>query len=253
MSKIKTLIIDDERLNRELISKLVLKTNSNFTICGNAENIDEAFELINSLLPHLILLDIKMPGGSGFELLQKFKNPEFEVIFITGYDEYAIKAFEYNALDYILKPIDSSKLENSLNRVYKRINLKLSLKQNLSEIINSYNIDYSRINKIPIHINNIVQLINIDTIIYIKSEDGCTVFKTIENEKHISSKQTNNFDFILDNNSNFCKINRSVYINIQFIKKYSKGQTCEITLNDGTSFEVSRRKKTEILDLLNKK
>ncbi|MFO0322971.1 MAG: LytR/AlgR family response regulator transcription factor [Bacteroidota bacterium] len=232
---------------------MVLKTNPNFIICGNAENIDMGFKLINKSKPDLVLLDIKMPGGSGFELLQKFEKPNFEVVFITGFDEYAINAFKYNALDYILKPIDTDKLRDTLTRVYDRIRSKLSITNNLKEIINSYNIDYTRIAKIPVHNNDTVHLIEIDSITSLESNEGYTVFSTKDYKKYTSSKQLSAFEFIIEHKKNFCRISKSVYININFIKKYTKKQVCEITLIDDSVFEVSRRKKTEILELLDRK
>src|ERR1700741_5424183 len=118
MSNIRALIIEDEFLNRDLISKMILKLHSNFEIVGMAEDIHAGYSLINELKPDLIFLDIKMPGGSGFDLLKKFDEPFFEVVFVTGFDEYAIQAFEFNALDYILKPIDTNKLKSTLDKVY---------------------------------------------------------------------------------------------------------------------------------------
>ena len=248
--KIKTLVVDDERLNRDLISKLISKTNNNFEIVGLAENIDEAYEMIHIHKPDLICLDIKMPGGNGFELLKRFEKPNFEVVFVTGFDEYAIQAFEFNALDYILKPIDTDKLKNTLEKVFHRISNSKRDIVDLKEILDVYDIDYSKIVKIPIHHNDKVVLLDVFKTISIQAYEGYTVFKTIDHEEFLSSKQFSSFEFIFDSYSNFCKINKSVYINIDFIKSYTKSYVCEVTLSNNSVFEVSRRKKTEILSLL---
>ena len=247
---IKTIIIDDEYLNRDLISKLVCNLNENFEIIATAENIDDAFSLITKHQPDLIFLDIKMPGGNGFELLKRFDKPKFEVVFITGFDEYALQAFDFNALDYVLKPIDTVKLANTLDRVYDRINSKLSLASQLKDILNVYDGDNYIISKIPIHHRDRVELIDVNDIFSIEADKGYTIFNTTNDGEFISARQFSSFEFIFEKHRNFVKVNRGVYLNTNFIKNYSKGEPCIITLRNSQSFEVSRRKKTEILSLL---
>lgn len=250
MKKIKSVVIDDEYLNRDLITKLINRLDPNFEIIGEADNIGSGFDLITECNPDLVFLDIKMPGGNGFELLKRFEKPNFEVVFITGFDEYALQAFEYNALDYILKPIDTDKLKNTLEKVYKRISSKLVIPNNLKEILDSYNNDYTSITKIPIHYKDKVVLVEVSDIISVQATDGYTVFKTKNQEEFMSSKQLSSFEFIINNYSNFCRLNKSAYINLNFIKSYTKGLICMVTLTNDVVFEVSRRKKTEILELL---
>ncbi|MBI3519887.1 MAG: response regulator transcription factor [Bacteroidetes bacterium] len=248
--KIKTLIIDDERLNRDLISVLVTRVSNNFDIVGLVENIDQAYDLIIMSNPDLLLLDIKMPGGNGFELLQRFEKPTFEVVFVTGFDEYAIRAFEFNALDYILKPIDSNKFRSTLDKVYNRIIDKKQSINNFKEILDVYNVDYSRISKIPIHFKGNVILLDIHDLVSIQSNGGYTLFKTIHNDEYLSSKQFFSFEFIFDSVREFCKINKGTFINLSYLKSYTKSNICQVTMADNSVFEVSRRKKTEILSLL---
>lgn len=253
MKTIKAVVIDDELNNRDLITKLVHKTHGDFQIIGDAENIEEGFELINAVNPDLVFLDIKMPGGSGFDLLRKFENPDFEVVFVTGFDEYAIQAFEFNALDYVLKPIDTVKLTATLNKVQKRIYSKLSIANNLKEILQTYGVDNTKMSKIPIHVKDKVVLLNLNDIISMESENGCTSFNMLDSVKYISAKQFSDFEFIIDSCPNFIRLNKSVYINQNFVKSYTKGQICMVTLVDGHVFEASRRKKTEILAFLDRK
>ena len=248
--KIKTLIIDDEALNRDLIAKLITKFGENFDVVGQAEDIDLGVKLIKELNPDLVFLDIKMPGGDGFDLLHRFEKPNFEVVFITGFDEYALKAFEFNALDYLLKPIDINKLKHTLSNVYERISQKLSLIDNLKCILSSYDNSHKIITKIPIHHNDKVELLDIYSIVSISSENGYTLFKVADLNQFISSKQINAFDFILNKFTNFIKISKGVYLNANYIKSYSKGMTCIINMKNGDSFEISRRKKSEILEVL---
>lgn len=253
MKTIRAVVIDDEFYNRDLITKLVIKTNQDFEIVGDAENIDDGFELINLVKPDLIFLDIKMTGGSGFDLLRKFDSPNFEVVFVTGFDEYAMRAFEFNALDYVLKPIDSSKLKNTLNKVQNRIYSKQALSSNLQHVLRAYN-NHNAISKIPVHSNDKVFLLEVNDILSIQSTDGYTLITTFtQQNKFISSKKLVDYEFIMDENKNFIRLNKSIYININAIKSYTKGQICVVTLINDEVFEVSRRKKTEILEILIKK
>jgi len=253
MKKVRAVVIDDEFYNRGLISKLVVKTHSGFEIVGTAEDLEEGYELINSVQPDLVFLDIKMPGGSGFDLLRKFENPSFEVVFVTGFDEYAIQAFEFNALDYILKPIDTVKLKKTLSKVYHRIFNQLSITDNLREITKLYHVNSSELSKIPIHVKDKVVLLTINDIVSIQSDDGNTVFTDIHSNKCVSAKSLCDFEFIFDVIPNFVRLHKSIYINSNYVKDYTKGQICIITLADNSTFEVSRRKKTEILAFLDKK
>ena len=250
---INCVIIDDENFNRDLIRDFVAKLNPFFNIIGEADNIISGYEIIRRLKPDLIFLDIKMPGGNGFELLEKFELNEFEVVFITGFDEYAIRAFEFNAMDYVLKPIDQSKFKHTLNQIKLRFDNKLSNVHNLKSIIKTYDRKGSIISKIPVHQGHEVVLLDIDHLMVIKAEEGYTLFFTEAEEKYSSSRKLSEFEFILDSYPNFVQINKGIYINLRFIKSYSKGEICIIKLLNGLSFEVSRRKKTEILTILDRK
>jgi two-component system LytT family response regulator len=248
--KVRTIIIDDEYSSRDLIVKLIQKLNINFEIIGTAENIDMGFDIISKEQPDLVFLDIKMPGGNGFQLLNRFEKPNFEVVFITGFDEYALQAFAFNALDYVLKPIDTTKLNITLNKVYERITSKLSIVNNFREIINIYNVDNHLISKIPVHHNDKVELLDIKEIISVEANEGCTVFRVSNNSEFVSSKQLSTFEFIFDKYSFFVRINKSTYVNTDFIRNYSKGSDCFIQMKNNQYYEVSRRKKTEILKIL---
>ncbi len=111
---IKVIVIDDEKGARESLHNLIDKYCPQIEVAAKASNIDEAFKLINELSPQLIFLDIEMPNGNGFDLLQKFDSINFDVIFTTAYDHYAIKAIKYSAIDYLLKPIDINDLKNAV-------------------------------------------------------------------------------------------------------------------------------------------
>jgi two-component system LytT family response regulator len=253
MTKIKAIVVDDEDSNRSLIVDLIREQNQNFEIDGEANSVKTAYEAITRLQPEVVFLDIKMPDGNGFELLSMFEEINFEVVFISGFDSYALKAFEFNALDYILKPIEPEKFGVNLKKVQARIERRSFAPEDLKAIVESYDSKELIISRIPIHVGKKVVLLDINDILYIQADNGCTQFKNSKFEKYTSSKQLSDFEFVLENYPNLVRINKSVYINLGYILSYSKGITCSITLTDHTEFEISRRKKKEILELLERR
>ena len=250
MKKIKAVVIDDEASNRGLVIKLISELNPNFEILGEADGVKSGIELINRVQPEIIFLDIKMPDGSGFSLLEYFDELSFGVVFITGFDSYALKAFEFNALDYIIKPIDPEKFVRTLGKIQGIIEKRGLRTEDLKSILQTYDSKQLIITRIPIHAKNRVVFLNTEEIIYVMAEDGCTVFKTTANEKHYSSKQLSDFEFILEGLPQLARVNRSSFVNLNYVKGYTKGAPCFLLLKDDSTIEISRRKKSEILALL---
>jgi two-component system LytT family response regulator len=252
MPKIACVVIDDEFLNRKLISMMVTKLNPTFVISGEAENIRDGYNLINTTKPAAVFLDIKMPDGSGFDLLRRFSTFDFEVVFITGFDEYILRAFEFNALDYVLKPIDMDKFKLTLDKLQTKI-INNSVNPALGEIIRSYDIKNVTITKIPVHSDNKTILLGIDEIMYIQFEGGLTIFSATSAERFTNSRQLSDFDFILKNFQNFVKVDENTFINLDFIAAYSRGFKSFITMNNGATITISRAKRLEILQLVKKR
>lgn len=141
----KAILVDDEINNRALLSSMLKKHCPEIDLLAEAASVDTAFELINALKPELVFLDVKMPIKNGFDLLRMFEKIDFSVIFITGFDEYAVKAFEFNAVDYILKPIDYSKLINAVKKAELKLNTELS---NIIHFVHSFCTFFRRKNEL---------------------------------------------------------------------------------------------------------
>jgi two-component system LytT family response regulator len=249
MSKVTAIIIDDEEHNRNLLATLLEKHCPLINVISQAGSVDEAFNEINTKKPQLIFLDIRMPNKSGFDLLKQFTNIDFEVIFISAFDEYAIKAFEFNALGYILKPIDYDKLTRAVNKVVAKIDLN----QSNEEILQfTKTIDYKNdlITKIPIHHNDKVVIVDISEIVSVEGSGNICELKLKDKKNYFSSKDLKLFEAILQESGNFIRISRSVIVNVDCIKSYTKGDICDIELNNGCVYEVPRRKKAEVLSKL---
>ena len=249
MSKITAVIIDDEYLNRKLIDLLVVKTNPIFEIVGEAENVRDGINVITQLKPKVVFLDIKMPDGSGFDLLKHFTDIDFEVVFITGFDEYILQAFDFNALDYVLKPIDLDKFKITIEKVELSIRNKQNNSQKLNRIADLYNSE-KLINKLLVNSANNSALLNVEDIMYIEQGNKKTLFTNYNSEKYTSPKPLSDFEFILKNFSKYLKVDETRYVNLSFVEKCSTGSKHYITMKDSTQFYISEVKKKEILELL---
>ena len=247
MKSINALIIDDEEHNRNVLSTLLNKYCPIIKITGEAESADEAYNLITIHKPELIFLDVRMPEKSGFDLLKKFEAFDFEVIFVSAFNEYAVTAFDFNALGYIMKPIDYNKLINSVNKAILKIGLN-SQNTGVLQFIKTLEPTTDSIIKIAIHHNEKVVLVNIADIISIHADLSICHVKLIDNQHYHSSKDLKLFEGMFKEFGNFIRISKNTIINLDHLKSYQKGEVCMLQMKNGFEFEVSRRKKTEVLN-----
>lgn len=246
MKSITALLIDDETHNRNVLRRLLGKHCPDVEIIGEAHSAGTAYEAITVKKPALVFLDIKMPGKNGFDLLRMFESIEFEVIFVSAYDEYAITAFEFNALAYILKPIDFTKLIGAVAKAVDRIR-RNKADMDIFHFIQTVEEKNNLITKINIHHGNHVILVNISDVVSIESIKDSVEIRTIQGERFFSTKGIKLFERLLDLQKTFVRINRSVIINTMHIVGYSKGEVCILAMPGDHCFEVSRRKKSEVL------
>lgn len=204
-NKIKAIIVDDEKLARQDL-KTVLSDFDSVEIVGEAKNLNEAEVLIGKLNPELIFLDVQMPGHSGFELLDKI-NKSVQVIFVTAYDEYAIKAFEVNAVDYLLKPVNPERLKISLDRLMDKA---------IANITTTKNLDYD--DSIFVLMNNHYTFIKVSSIISISSSGDYTNLITSSNQKGLVYKTMKEWESRLPERR-FVRIHRTAIINVDYIEK----------------------------------
>jgi len=242
MKKIKTIIIDDERLAREEL-KLLLSNHNDIEVIGTAQNGLEGIKICQELSPDLIFLDISMPGMDGFEMLQKMDTIP-NVIFITAYDDFASKAFDVKALDYILKPIDPARLEEAIQ--------KIKLKDDFESQVNLKTDSGNRILTIKDHIfikdGEKTFFITLSKVRYFESE-GNYIKVFFENKRPLILRSLNQLEEQLDHNF-FFRANRKFIINIQYISKienwFNGGLLVELLENE--KIEISRRQATKFKD-----
>ncbi len=240
------LIIDDEASNRIVLRTLIEAEHKEINILEDLSDIDDAYQKIIANEIDLIFLDIKMPKGGGFKLLEKFTDYKFEIIFVTSYNEYALKAIKASALDYLLKPIERIDLKNAIDKFKKRSIEKLGSN---NELIKNLIIEKEK--KVAIHHKGNVILTPISEINYIEADVNYTnVYSQTEN--YYIAKTLAEWEEILSNNSSFVRINKSVIINVDYCSFYEKGNPIIVSLKNNKKIPVSRRRRTEVIEKLKK-
>ncbi len=246
---IKAIIVDDEIKAIKSLKGLLHKYCVGIQVIDSAQNIEDAQEKIMSQKPDAVFLDIEMPGGNGFELLDRLKYADFEVIFTTAYNQHAIKAIKYAALDYLLKPIDLKELKATVNKLKHRQTVKLDkrrielLLQNLS----AYSGEFERIAVVSMQG---IKLMNIPEITYLQADGSYTEIHTLYSESVIiSSKNLKYYEELLPKHI-FIKTHRKNLVNKNFVKEYKKESPDKVILLDDTELEVSFRKREEVIKML---
>lgn len=250
---IRSIIVDDEAAVHSVLINLLGRHCPNVNICGSAYSAEEGAALVKEQSPQLVFLDIKMPALSGFEMLDLIDNVGFDVIFISGFNDYAVKAFEINAVDYVLKPIDYTRLVAAVERAHDRIQNRKNLKNShIIHFIRSLEEQSKIIQKLSIHRQDKVHFVDLNDVACIKSVKGCTEIVMVSGKIYISSKPLGEYEEMLSLLDHFLRVNRNILINMNHIIHYTKGSNCFITLR-GTEedIEVSRRRKTVILAAIN--
>ena len=242
---IKAVLIDDERLARTELRKLLMDFPE-IEIVGEAANAAEGLESIENLQPDLVFLDIQMPGKTGFDMLSELeKSPH--VIFTTAYDEYALKAFEVNALDYLLKPIDETELKKAVERFKAKRIYAPAGQQLFRNFIQNISQGKKEKFKLALADASEVKYVTLDEIIRLQADSNYTKVHLTQNRVFVSAKTLKEYDEILKE-QHFLRIHKSHLINPTHIESYDKQGW--LKMSDGSEVEVARRKKEYVQEAL---
>lgn len=239
----RTIIIDDEPKSRQTLTNFIFKYAPNLEIVGEASCVEEGISLIEDIKPDLIFLDIQMPDGTGFDLLRQVRYNDFKLIFCTSFDQFAIKAFRFSAIDYLLKPLDPDIFIAAVKKISNED------KSVLKEKLEVLQINKSNFSKIALHSAEGINLVNIADIIRCESSGNYTKFIIQDQANILVTKTLKDFDVILTNH-NFVRIHKSFLANLAHVTKYIKGDGGWIIMSDDAKIMVSRRKKDQLLQIL---
>jgi len=246
---ITAIIIDDVENARQGLSKLIEQNCNDVKIIGMAESAKEGIELIKKLAPQLVFLDVKMPNQNGFQMLEEIGDINFDVIFTTAYEEFAIKAFRCSALDYLTKPISPKLLVESINRYREK--QVIELKQQRFEVLfeNTHN-PIDAFNKIAIPTSTGLTMLNVSNIIYCKGEGNYTNIHLLNGDKPILSSKTLKYYEELLPETIFFRVHKSTLLNLNMVKQYFKTEGNTAIMVNGDEIEVSERNKKRFTDRL---
>jgi len=239
--KLITIIIDDEPDAVDFITSIIGEYCPELEVTGKAHNIKDGVNLIKEIKPDLVFLDVEMPNGTGFDLLTHFPEKDFDVVFITAFNHYAIKAIKFSAVDYILKPININEFIEAVNRVIqKRSNSTITGNENIEALLE--NIRSSHPTRLVIPTSDGREYLNPKDIIRIEADRSYSWFYIVNKKKILVSRHLKEFQDLL-NDRNFFRPHNSHLINLDFVKKYVRHDGGYIEMTDGSQVPVSRNRK----------
>lgn len=242
----KAVIVDDELDAIESV-KLIIKENFSYiNIVGTAQSVVEASRIISITKPDIVFLDIEMPDGNGFDVLESIPDRKFKVVFITAYNQYAIKAFKYSAIDYILKPIDIEEFINAVGKLEKNLSINDKVEDKINVLLE--NIKGEKPEKLALSTSESIEFVKICDIIQIEAEGSYSTLKFIDQSELVVSKNLGEFESLLEDHP-FYRPHQSHLINLLHVKKVTRLGN-EIVMDDGSVAFLSRRKKNQFMELM---
>ncbi len=244
---IKAIIIDDEPYSCQALISLLERNCPEINVVAVCHNPKDAITIIDKWQPQLVFLDVEMPHLNGFELLEKLSPVRFEIIFTTSYDQYAIKAIRFSALDYLLKPVDPVELKVAVQKFISR--QASSLPQQLDILKASLHQPLSLNNRIALPTMEGLQIVPVDTILFCNSSSNYTILVLKDKQKITISRTLKEIEEMLEGYP-FLRVHHSFLVNLHEIKKYIRGEGGTLLMSDGSTVDVSRSRKEVLLKKL---
>ncbi len=248
---IRAVIIDDEPQIRELNESLLKEYFPEIEIVGQADSVKSGVELITVVEPDLVLLDIEIKGGSGFQILQQLKPYHFKTIFITGFNDYAIKAIKFNAVDYIVKPINEVEFQQAVQSATAMINSNMNTEIQANNLLDNFTRGGNQLKKIVLRTVEAMHIIDITDIMYCRSDNSYTTFYLSNSEEIIVSRSLKEYEDLLKGYS-FIRPHQSYLVNLNHVKKIDKTDGGFVIMKNSAEIPVSVRQKKHLINLLEK-
>jgi len=245
MNEIRAILIDDEPSATESLAIELGMYCPMINVVATCNTPADGLAKIVSLKPDLVFLDIEMPGMNGFELLEQLNQVNFEVIFVTAFDEFAMKAIKFSAVDYLLKPVIDEDLITAVEKVEHRISNNLD-KDYIDAVLTNVNFIQNNISTIAIPTMDGLEFLSVDEINYCEAKANYTSIHKLDGSSILLSKTLKSVEAMLEKH-NFVRIHQTYLINISYLKKYIRGQGGYVIMKNGVDLPVSRNRKDEFL------
>jgi two-component system LytT family response regulator len=242
----KAVIIDDEKDSREILGNYLKKYCPEVTVCGFGESVDTGLAAINEHKPDIVFLDIEMPYGNGFDLLDKVEKVDFETVFVTAFDHYAMQALNQSAAYYLLKPIDIDELIKAIEKIKKEKESDYHT-SHAQVLLDNFRADSPQSQKIMLPTLEGFEIVNIKGIMYCEAVDNFTRFFFETGNPLLICRTLKYFEELL-RTYRFFRIHRSYLINPEYVIRYSKGKGGFVTMKNNKELEISPNKKKDFLD-----
>ncbi len=241
------ILVDDEDSARNILSKLLQNFCPQINIVDKCEDVEQAVASIKKNKPDLVFLDIEMPNYAGYEITSFFETIDFEIIFVTAYDHYAIKAFQVSAVDYLLKPIDITQLKDAVKKFILK-NRSKNASINYQVLVESLKDD--KIKKIIVPHQGDQKILLIKDIIAFEASESYSFIYTKDTNKYMVSKNLKHFETLFSHNTNFLRTHKSWIINLDYLTEYSKSKLT-LELENNITAKLSKYKKSQFEEQLN--
>jgi two-component system, LytTR family, response regulator len=239
---VRAIIVDDEPRGLNTLKKLLQDYCPEIRIIAECTDADEAKEKIELMAPQLVFLDISLPGKNSFDLLAELDEINFEIIFVTAYNEYALQALHYSAVDYLMKPIDEDLLIEAVKRAEKRIALN-NINNNVPALLhNVQKVQSPREMKLCIHSLKGFQVVDLKDVLFCEAAASYTNFYFTDKHFVCTAKTILEYEELLED-AGFVRVHKSFLVNLLHVKEYVKGEGGSVILSNGKEIEVARRKK----------
>ena len=244
---IKAFIVDDEPELRKLNRTLLNRFFSEVDVIGECGTVEEAVNFINEHHPQLLILDIRLTDGTGFNILQKIQPYNYSLIFVTAYNEFAIKAIRFSAIDYIVKPIDETEFCDAVDKALSSINSS-KLQEQVRTFFNYYE-KKTQSRRIVLKTSDAINIVDVSDITYCRSESNYTTFYFVDGSKIMISKVLKEYEELLSDYG-FFRPHHSFLVNLQYVNKLDKSDGGFLILKDKTEIPVSLRRKKKLIQVL---
>lgn len=245
---LKAVIIDDEQDSREILANYVTKYCTDVEVCGFGQSVKTGLEVIGKFKPDIVFLDIEMPYGNGFDLIEQVPDLNFETVFVTAFDNYAIKALNLSAAYYILKPIDIDELIAAVEKI-KSEKAADNYIEHSKVLFDNIQVTNKQQQKVMLPTMEGFELVRVTDVIYCEADDNFTRFFLKDGRKLLICRTLKFFEQTLED-CGFMRIHRSYVVNLDCVVKYTKGKGGFVTLESGQELEVSHAKKKTLFERL---
>lgn len=246
MNKLTAILVEDQSAALEMLQNDIKKNHKEIDIIGSAKSVVEASKLLSKQQPDILFLDIMLGDGTGFDILEIYPNLTSKIIFITASDEFAIKAFKFAAIDYVLKPYSNDDLANAIEKAKNQIQPD---KEQLSVLQQTINQPNKKPQKISLHTSDKIIVVNLDNIVHCKSDNNYTEFFMQNEQKILVSKTLKYFADMLKEYQ-FLRVHQSHLVNLQYVKEFIKSDGGYIVLTNKKTIPVSVRKRSEVIEAI---